>query len=122
MKAWLSRLNADLSFVPGTPEELALYDLSRALPDVSFKTEIVQDLGEGYAIHRNADGSYCISGGPAGILYGAYAFIRLALSGEALPSSLSSSPRYSLRMLNCWDNADGSVERGYSGRSVQRGD
>ncbi len=118
MKAWLSRLNADLSFVPGSPEELALYDLSRALPDTSFKTEIVQDLGEGYRIHRESDGSFCISGGPTGILYGAYALIRLAFAGEKLPESLSSSPRYSLRMLNCWDNADGSVERGYSGRSL----
>ena len=32
MKAWLSRYNADLFFAPDSPEELARYELSVALP------------------------------------------------------------------------------------------
>ena len=118
MKAWLSGYNADLSYTPASPEDLAHYELSAALPGHSFHIVTTPDLGEGYSILRESDGSYTVSGGQTGVLYGAYALIRLALSGESLPASLSSAPRYSLRMINCWDNADGSVERGYSGRSL----
>ena len=118
MKAWLSGYNADLSYTPASPEELAHYELSAALPGLSCHIVTKPDLGEGYCILRESDGSYTVSGGQTGVLYGAYALIRLSLSGESLPASLSSAPRYALRMINCWDNADGSVERGYSGRSL----
>ncbi len=118
MKAWLSKLNADLSAAPASPEALALDELSHVLPDLTCKAETVPEMGESYRIRRDADGSLILSGGSTGILYGAYALIRLVLAGEAIPDSLSSAPRYSLRMINCWDNADGSVERGYSGRSL----
>ena len=118
MKAWLSKLDADLSYAPASAEALALYELSRALPDYSCRTEIIPEMGESYRIRKETDGSLSLSGGNTGILYGAYALIRLVFSGETVPDSLSSSPRYPLRMINCWDNADGSVERGYSGRSL----
>jgi len=45
-----------------------------------------------------------------GLLYGAYALLR----GE----SGASAPFYKLRILNHWDNLDGSVERGYAGKSI----
>lgn len=117
MKAWLSRLH-DLDFSPALPEELAKFELSRALPSLPVRLEADPTLGEGYRIRREPDGGTVISGGSSGILYGAYALIRSSLSGAALPDDFSSSPRYSLRMIDCWDNADGSVERGYSGRSL----
>ena len=118
MKAWLSQLHSDPAFSPASPVELAGYELSAALPGSSFRIDVVPDMGDGYRIMREADGGFTVSGGATGVLYGAYAIIRRAFSGEALPDFLSSSPRYSLRMINCWDNADGSVERGYSGRSL----
>ena len=118
MKAWLSKLRTDISFNPSSPEELARFELKNALPDLSFRLETESSLGEGYRIRFEADGCCVISGGTTGILYGSYALIRRALCGEKLPSSLSSSPRYSLRMINCWDNMDGTIERGYSGRSL----
>ena len=118
MKAWLSGYNADLFFAPDSPEELARYELSVALPHTGCRIKTNPALGEGYQILRESDGSYTVSGGRTGVLYGAYALIRLVLSGASLPEFLSSSPKYALRMINCWDNADGSVERGYSGRSL----
>ena len=118
MKAWLSRLDSDLAFSPSSPEELARCELSAALPDTLFRVVTDPSLGEGYRISRESDGSLTVSGGKTGVLYGAYALIRLVLAGESIPDAFSSAPKYALRMINCWDNADGTVERGYSGRSL----
>ena len=118
MKAWLSRLHTDISFAPSSPEELARFELSNALPGLSFRLEKDPALGEGFRIRLEADGTCIISGGATGVLYGSYALIRRALCGEKIPDFLDSSPRYSLRMINCWDNMDGTIERGYSGRSL----
>ena len=118
MKAWLSRLSADLKNPPASPAELARFELDHALPGTAYTLDPVPALGEGYCIRRRSDSSVIISGGPTGLLYGAYALILRMLSGEGIPDVLESAPRYPLRMINCWDNADGSVERGYSGRSL----
>ena len=118
MKAWLSGYDADLSYAPASPEDLARFELSAAMPGTPCRVVTDPALGEGYRISRGEDGSYTVAGGRTGVLYGAYALIRLALSGETVPGSFSSAPKYALRMINCWDNADGTVERGYSGRSL----
>ena len=54
----------------------------------------------------------------AGFLYGGFALLRLIRCGKA-PETIddAEAPANPLRMLNHWDNADGSIERGYSGRS-----
>ena len=46
-----------------------------------------------------------------GLLYGAYALLRGEQAGE-------SHPAFPLRLLNHWDNLDGSIERGYAGESI----
>ena len=45
-----------------------------------------------------------------GLLYGAYAYLRGETTG--------SKPFYKLRILNHWDNLNGSIERGYAGLSI----
>ncbi len=54
-----------------------------------------------------------------GALYGAFHFLRLMQSGlPAAKLDVMERPRLQLRMLNHWDNLDGSIERGYAGRSL----
>jgi len=54
-----------------------------------------------------------------GVLYGAFAAIRAQKTGADLTKlDLISAPRIKLRVLNHWDNLDGSVERGYAGQSL----
>jgi alpha-glucuronidase len=55
----------------------------------------------------------------AGVLYGTFALIREMQLGHRLDNlNLRSIPAYPLRMLDHWDNLDGTVERGYAGKSI----
>ena len=117
MISWLRQLSRPVPDNIASPLDLARFELAGALPGVSVSLNPDSSLGEGYRLDRTASG-WSVSGGPAGILYGAYTLILKTLSGESIPDSISSSPRYPLRMINCWDNMDGSIERGYAGRSL----
>jgi alpha-glucuronidase len=55
----------------------------------------------------------------AGVLYGAFHFLRLIQTGQGIDAlHIVESPSNPLRLLNHWDNPSGSVERGYAGRSI----
>lgn len=54
-----------------------------------------------------------------GILYGTFALLRWVQTGHTLSTvDLTSTPHVALRVLDHWDNLDGTVERGYSGQSL----
>jgi alpha-glucuronidase len=54
-----------------------------------------------------------------GALYGTFHLLRLlAMLQPVNALDLAESPAMSLRMANHWDNPDGSIERGYAGRSL----
>lgn len=78
------------------------------------------ELGEeGYAI-RSTDSHTVIGAHSAvGVLYGSFHLLRLLASGEPLGElDVVERPANGLRMINQWDNIDGSIERGYAGRSI----
>lgn len=52
-----------------------------------------------------------------GILYGVYELLRLQQTGQTVQEE-TSNPSYEHRILNHWDNLDGSIERGYAGLSI----
>jgi alpha-glucuronidase len=55
----------------------------------------------------------------AGVLYGTFHLLRLMQTGASLTSiDVRERPRLKRRLLNHWDNMDGSIERGYAGRSL----
>jgi alpha-glucuronidase len=54
-----------------------------------------------------------------GVLYGSFAFLRLLQTRQPIDRlDLASSPAVMLRVLNHWDNLNGSIERGYAGSSL----
>ncbi|MES2473178.1 MAG: alpha-glucuronidase family glycosyl hydrolase, partial [Pseudomonadota bacterium] len=53
----------------------------------------------------------------AGVLYGAFGYLRLIQSRQPIADTLS-APKTKIRILNHWDNLDRSVERGYAGASI----
>ena len=119
--SWLPFLPADVPADFASPREVAAFELAQALPTLSpnLHVSLAEDdsLGEGFHAVRKGD-DVTIFGGKTGLLYGAYWLLMALASGSALPEDHSSAPQYALRMINCWDNADGNVERGYSGRSL----
>lgn len=79
---------------------------------------------EGYRIYKKKQGLVICGGGESGLLYGTFALIRTMQTNPLLFSKICSgkqilekSPANPLRMLNHWDNTDGSIERGYAGNS-----
>lgn len=54
-----------------------------------------------------------------GILYGVFSLLRLFRTQTEMTDVLKiENPYFQLRMVNHWDNMDGSVERGYAGKSI----
>lgn len=82
---------------------------------------------EGYVIrsvkiHGHA-ATIIASASEVGALYGAFHFLRLlqttTQTGQPLDKlNLTQRPRLQVRMLNHWDNLNGTIERGYAGRSL----
>ena len=73
---------------------------------VTLKLDASMPDDDGYRI----DGNTITARRDAGLMYGAFALMR----GE----KAESHPAFSLRLLNHWDNLDGSIERGYAGESI----
>ena len=85
--------------------------------------DALADLGdEGYVIRRatidRATVIVVASTGDAGALYGAFHLLRLVQLRQRMANlNVRERPRLGRRLLNHWDNLDGSIERGYAGRS-----
>lgn len=101
-------------------------------PEDSFKVarlgwgRVLKKLGpEGYRIHTAQVDGYPVwviaSQGERGVLYGVFHLLRLLQTHRALDRlECEDKPAYPLRMLDHWDNLDGSIERGYAGKSLWR--
>jgi alpha-glucuronidase len=87
-------------------------------------TDALARLGdEGYVIRSANVGGHAAtviaSTGDAGVLYGAFHFLRLIQTRLPIARlNIVERPRLERRLLNHWDNLDGSIERGYAGRSL----
>lgn len=104
---------------------------------VELKIDKSLNLGEGYNIYarpaQQGDNiqyeATITASNPIGLLYGAYELIRLQNTdayntGSGNQQNFSKAidetekPQVGLRILNHWDNLDGSIERGYAGKSI----
>ncbi len=105
--------------------------------NVELKIDKALNLGEGYNLYarpaQQGDNiqyeATITASNPIGLLYGAYELIRLQNTdayntGSGNQQSFSKAidetekPQVGLRILNHWDNLDGSIERGYAGKSI----
>jgi len=85
---------------------------------------LLRSLGpEGYAIKtaviKGKRAILLVANQPVGLYYATFHFLRLLQTGHSIAHlDVVSRPRIQLRVLNHWDNLDGTVERGYAGKSL----
>lgn len=72
---------------------------------------------EGFSFSGNDDQLVITARRDIGLLYGAYEALRLQATDRLIKDERQ-QPKFKLRLLNHWDNIDGSVERGYAGESI----
>lgn len=79
---------------------------------------------DGFRIERGADGGVTLSSpSEAGLLYAACRLVQLHATGaDTAGMCRVENPACELRLLNHWDNLDGTVERGYAGHSIWKWD
>lgn len=78
--------------------------------------------GDGFVITKD-NGIRIRASRDIGLLYGTYELLRYQQTNslDHLSSKLN-APQFTLRILNHWDNLDGSIERGYAGKSIWKWD
>jgi len=107
---------------PGVPKEsaLVLSTLDKLPPEWNLNAVLETD---GYWLKTLTSGGigYTVITAPndRGVLYGAFALLRKMSLGESIAElDERRSPATPVRWVNQWDNLDGSIERGYGGRSI----
>ena len=74
---------------------------------------------DGYAIKSQSGKIVISAASDAGLLYGAYHLLRLQQTGQSCENlDIMEEPFYDLRILNHWDNPNGTCERGFAGKSI----
>jgi alpha-glucuronidase len=121
-KAATVTTNHDSAITKVAVKELQTYWQSGpvTLTVTTDNTELAKLGDEGYTIKGSSKNGVTVASiADAGILYGAYHLLRLQAAGD-LPAQLdiAESPKFNLRILDHWDNLDGTITRGYAGHSI----
>lgn len=122
---WLNKQGYNTCLVKGMTDKDATLSIAKDEltkyykgKEVSIRVDPLLNLGEGYMLTDSS----IIASSSIGILYGAYDLLRLQETGNLSHLSKTEKPAVSLRILNHWDNLDGSIERGYAGKSIWKWD
>jgi alpha-glucuronidase len=115
----LSEVTAGALLV-GTPQSMPV------LAELGLGDSLASVGAEGFVIRstalRGREVTVIAANSDTGLLYGAFHFLRLlrTTTADHAPARFDvvEKPRFALRLLNHWDNLDGSIERGYAGKSL----
>ncbi len=109
-----ARIPGSSAWVLGTPAQLHVAFPEYHTPVLGaegFALSAIPSHGQMYWIIAGADGR--------GILYGAFHLLSGIARGEAFSTMEGAeSPAAPVRWVNQWDNLNGTIERGYAGRSI----
>ncbi len=113
----LSNVDRDGAVIVGTPQSSPL------IAGLKWEQPLTALGAEGFRIRSVKLGGRFVtviaSSSEVGALYGAFHFLRLLQTLQPIANlNISQKPRLQLRVLNHWDNLDGSIERGYAGQSL----
>jgi alpha-glucuronidase len=103
----------DASVVVGLPQT------SNLIRKLQWEAELNKLGPEGFRIRTVRNAIVIASTTDIGALYGAFHFLRLLQNEQRIEGlRIDSTPAFKLRLLNHWDNIDGTIERGYAGKSL----
>ncbi len=108
---------AEGTLLVGTPST------SAAIKSLGWDAQLSKLGPEGYIIRttrvQNQPVLAIAASSDVGALYGAFHLLRLMQTAQPIATlDVVERPKIQLRMLNHWDNMDGTIERGYAGRSL----
>lgn len=128
-RAWSEMTGDKLLSQKNIAENSLVFALAKdkIVRNIRLSAEMKQLGDEGFLIrtitYQNKKLTLVAANTDAGLLYGSYHLLRLiqtnTFSGQI---NVVEKPAYNLRILNHWDNLDGTVERGYAGRSIWKWD
>lgn len=105
---------------------IALDELSNHWQGQTIELQLnkkLKHLKDGYSIKSNNQKIIISAASDVGLLYGSYCLLRLQQTGADLTTlDIEELPSYDIRVLNHWDNLDGTIERGYAGYSLWKWD
>ncbi|MDS0524212.1 alpha-glucuronidase [Clostridium sp. SHJSY1] len=121
----LSELKRAFEQISDSKRPQIFYENEEDIKDIKYiKLEKTQDenlINDGYEIKFNVF-NRCISvfaKNDNGILYGVFALLRLFEENKELKGrEIIENPMKDLRLIDHWDNIDGTIERGFSGCSI----
>ena len=111
------RVRGDGAIIAGTPRT------SRLVAALPLAADLRRAGAEGFVLRAlrvgGAQTTVIAANREVGVLYGAFALLRLLQTDRPLRDlAVVSAPKIGLRLLDHWDNLDRSVERGYAGLSL----
>ncbi len=120
-KLWLQRQSDALAVVHAEDDfELsttAAKELSEVAADTVFVHKCQLEKPDAYKLVKAQKSVHVYAANSTAALYAAFHLQRLNAVNQDF-TSINECPSYDLRLLNHWDNLDGTVERGYAGRSI----
>lgn len=107
----------DNMLIIGTPQSIPLFRKQAFYPEIEGLSD------EGYLIRNSKmDGkmvTVIAARTDIGVLYGVFHYLRLMQTTQPLDKlAIKENPKLRYRVLNHWDNLNGTVERGYAGYSI----
>ena len=107
----------DNMLIVGTPQSVPLFK------EQAFHAEINGLSDEGYLILnctiKGKKTTTILARTEIGMLYGVFHYLRLIQTNQSLDKlHIKENPKLKYRVLNHWDNLNGTVERGYAGYSI----
>jgi alpha-glucuronidase len=123
-KEFVSGINRLLGFTPVLRKEADVKESAVFLGTVSeleklFQFSAAKPSAEGFIIKVTESQIFIAGYDESGLLFGVFRFLALLSLGEIKNGfEVSDSPVSPLRMINHWDNFDGTIERGYAGGSL----
>jgi alpha-glucuronidase len=115
--AFMDDVSRDGALIIGTP------DTSDYIKETIAPSELKACGSEGFLIRSTKVNGHSVTVIAAntrqGVLYGVFHFLRLMQTTQSIDSlDITERPALQLRLMNHWDNLNGSIERGYAGRSI----